>query len=165
MADPSDPSGSIYFAQGKARSQGLDFEVSGQVTDQWNVFAGYTYTNTKNYDDSNSTDYVAFSSIAPRHLFKLWTTYTLPNDLDKWTIGGGLYASSSFYNKDDGGKLVAPGYMTASASVSYKINEHYTASLSVDNIFNREYIRSINNTSTGFYGDPRTFLFKVRATW
>lgn len=165
MADPSDPTGSIYFAQGKARAQGVDFEISGRVTDQWNVFAGYTYTNTRNYDDSNSTDYVAFSSIAPRHLFKLWTTYTLPNDLDKWTIGGGLYASSSFYNEDSGGKLVAPGYMTASASVSYKINEHYTASLSVDNIFNREYVRSINNTTTGFYGDPRTFLFKVKATW
>lgn len=165
LADPSDPTGSIYFAQGKARAQGVDLEVSGQVTDQWNVFAGYTFTNTRNYDNSASTDYVAFSSIAPKHLFKLWTTYTLPNELDKWTLGGGLYASSQFSNKDSGGTLVAPGYATVSASVSYKINEHYTASLNVDNIFNKEYIRSINNTSSGFYGDPRTVLFKIKGTW
>ncbi len=165
LADPSDPTGSIYFAQGKARAQGVDLEVSGQVTDEWNVFAGYTFTNTKNYDDSASTDHVAFSSIAPKHLFKLWTTYTLPNELDKWTLGGGLYASSQFSNKDSGGTLVAPGYAIVSAVVSYKINEHYTASLNVDNIFNKEYIRSINNTSSGFYGDPRTVLLKIKGTW
>lgn len=165
ILDPSDPTGTIYFADGKACSQGIDAEVTGEITDGWNVFAGYTYTNTKNLDDSSNTDYQAFSSIAPKHLFRLWTTYNLPGQYDKWTIGGGMNASSNFYNEDSGGKLVAPGYATFGAMASYKFTDHLTGTLNVDNIFDRKYIRSINGTANGFYGDPRTVFVKLKASW
>lgn len=165
MADPSDPTGSTYFAQGKARSQGIEAEISGRVTDRWNIFAGYTYTQTKNYDDSDTPGGVEFTSIAPKHLFRLWTTYNLPMDDDKWTIGGGIKASSQFYNESSGGRLVAGSYIIPSAFVSYKVNDHFTASLAVDNIFNKKYITSLGGTYNGFYGDPRTVTLKLKATW
>lgn len=165
MADPSDPTGTIYFAQGKARAQGIEAEISGKMTDRWDVFAGYTYTDTRNYDDSPSTDWVGFKAIAPRHLFKLWTTYNLPFDQDRWTVGAGVFASSEFSAEDAGGQLVAKAYATTSAFASYKFNDHLTASLNVDNIFDKKYIRSLNGTSAGFYGDPRTVFLKVKTTW
>ena len=165
ILDPSDPTGTIYFADGEARSEGIDAEISGEIQDGWNVFAGYTYTNTKNLDSSDNTDYQAFSSIAPKHLFRLWTSYELPGRLDKWTIGGGMNATSNFYNEDSGGKLVAAGYATFGAMASYKFTEHLTGTVNVDNIFDRKYIRSINGTANGFYGDPRTVFVKLKASW
>ena len=101
----------------------------GRVTDRWNIFAGYTFTDTENLDNSANVGGVAFPTIAPKHLFKLWSTYNLPVDADRWTIGGGVYASSKFYTEDALGRLVAPGHATVSASVAYKINEHFTASV------------------------------------
>lgn len=165
MLDPSSPTPTVYFAQGKARAQGVEAEISGRVTDRWNLFAGYTFTDTKNYDSSTNIGGVAFTTIAPKHLFKLWNTYVLPFDSDKWTIGGGVYASSKFYTQDAGGQLVAPGYATFSASIAYKIDEHFTASVMVDNIFDKTYIRSLTGTTNGFYGDPRTFIAKLQAKW
>jgi outer membrane receptor for ferric coprogen and ferric-rhodotorulic acid len=31
-----------YVAEGEVRSRGFDAEISGMLTDAWNVFAGYT---------------------------------------------------------------------------------------------------------------------------
>lgn len=165
LLDPTDPTSTRYFAQGKARAEGIEAEVSGRVTDRWNVFVGYTYTETENLDKSANTNGVAFTTIAPKHLFRLWTSYDLPGVLEKWTVGGGLYASSKFYSEDAGGRLVADGYMTASASIAYKFNETFTASLNVDNIFDRTYIRSLNGVTNGYYGAPRTFTAKLQARW
>jgi len=165
LLDTSIPGGTTYNAAGEAMAQGVELEVSGQLTDNWNLFAGYTYTDTRNYDESANTNGAAFSTIAPRHLFRLWSTYNLPGELENWTIGGGVFASSSFYSQDAGGRLKADGYATVSANVSFKFNEHFTASLNVDNVFDKEYIRSLNGTTNGYYGTPRTFMLKLQSTW
>ncbi len=166
MQDPNDPTGTIFFAQGKARSRGFEAEVSGKITDDWDIFAGYTYTETKNYDDSFNTDNgVAFSSVAPKHLVKLWTTYRLPGDSRKWTVGGGVVASSKFYNQDSGGQLVAGGYATVGLRVGYQANEHISAAINVDNLTDARYLYSVNGTQNGFLGAPRTVLFSLRSTW
>lgn len=165
MSDPSDPSGLTYFAQGKARAQGVELEVSGRVTDRWNIFAGYTYTDTKNYDNSANGLGVPFSAVAPAHLFKIWTTYNLPGQFDKWTVGGGVYATSKFWNQNAGGRLVADSYVNASAMVSYRINDTFVASLNVDNLFDTSYITSLQSVTGAYFGAPRTFTVKLRAQW
>jgi len=165
LLDTTDPSLTTYFAQGKARSQGVEIEVSGRVTYSWNIFAGYTYTDVKSLDASTNLYGGAFTTIAPKHLVKLWSTYNLPGALDRWTVGGGILASSSFYSEDSGGRLTAPSYVTASASLNYRFNDQISASLNVDNIFDRTYIRSLVGTTNGYYGTPRTFTFKLQSTW
>ena len=46
--------------EGKVRSRGFEVELSGEVTPDWNVFAGYTFNRSK-YMRTESTTY----SMAP----------------------------------------------------------------------------------------------------
>ena len=62
-----------YLSQGKVVSKGIDMEVSGELLPDWNLMAGYTYNNNRNRSDNNAV----FSSVTPKHLFKIWSTYRL----------------------------------------------------------------------------------------
>ncbi|VVE73852.1 TonB-dependent siderophore receptor [Pandoraea anapnoica] len=64
-------------------------QANGQITDAWNVFAGYTFNTTKYLADATSQGQ-SFADFAPRHLFRLWTNYELPFDGRRWGVGAGL---------------------------------------------------------------------------
>ncbi|MFT4063988.1 TonB-dependent siderophore receptor [Paraburkholderia sp.] len=172
MGDPLNPGFDI--AQGQAQSQGVDLRAIGQLTSNWKVAAGYTYANWRNYDDS-FTAHQGFSVVTPKHLFKFWTSYNLPDQFYRWTIGGALYVQSSTSytdkngflsnNTTSGGTLTAGGYATVDANIGYQINKHLSASLLVTNLFNRKYISSLTTGGPGtYYGDPAKVLFTLRAT-
>ncbi|WP_158602065.1 TonB-dependent siderophore receptor [Pararobbsia silviterrae] len=171
----SDPINTGYYiAAGEAQSQGVDLRATGKLTDDWKIGAGYTYTDWRNYDDS-FTAHQSFSVVAPKHVFKLWTSYTLPGELRRWTVGGATYVQSRTFYKDSSGflsnntlpsgTLVAGGYATLDLSVGYQINKHLNASLLVTNVFDRKYISSLTTGGIGtYYGDPVKVLFTLRAT-
>ncbi|POR46319.1 outer membrane receptor for ferric coprogen and ferric-rhodotorulic acid [Paraburkholderia eburnea] len=171
MSDPLNPG--FYVAQGQAQSQGVGLRAMGRLTSNWKVGAGYTYTNWRNYDDS-FTAHQGFSVVTPKHLFKFWTSYNLPDQFHRWTVGGALYVQSgtSYTDKSgflsnnttSGGTLNAGGYATVDANIGYQINKHLSASLLVTNLFNRKYISSLTTGGPGtYYGDPAKVLFTLRA--
>lgn len=48
----------------------------------------------------------------------------------------------------------------------YKFNDHVTASLTVNNVFNKTYYERVGGTSVfNFYGEPRSFVFKIGTTF
>ena len=152
IADPDNPTGSI--AGGGARDQGFEFEVTGEPLPNWNVYAGYTLLNesftnqTANYSDG--TD--------PQHLFKLWTSYRLSQGLLKGvTVGGGMLAQSSITRGVEQG-----GYAIFNAQVGYRINKHLDASLTLNNMFNREYYVRPPGTFFSEFGDRRNLMLTVR---
>lgn len=155
-----------YFAQGKARSRGIEAQVSGELTPGWTLSGGYTYTATRYLDDSADTGKNAFSAYTPKHLFKLWTQYQLPGQWRAVSVDAGLYMTSA-YTSDDGVAVVRqPGYTTLDLGMSYEINPHLTASLSVTNVFDRKYYQSISTTADhNFLGNPRTALLTLRARY
>jgi outer membrane receptor for ferric coprogen and ferric-rhodotorulic acid len=64
MSDPVNSG--FYIAQGQAQSQGVDLRATGQLTSNWKVGAGYTYTNWRNYDNS-FTSHQSFAVVTPKH--------------------------------------------------------------------------------------------------
>lgn len=163
MDDPRFPVGSGYeVAQGRARSQGIEATISGQLTPNWSIAGGYTYTQAKYLDSStNSTTGVGFSSMAPKHQFKLWTNYRLPGDLNKFSVGGGVRVSSEIWGSDNhNNTLRQGGYAVVDARVGYQINRRLSAALNVTNLFDRHYFESLGNGA--FYGNPRQILLTLR---
>ena len=152
-----------YVAQGKIRSQGFEAELSGNITDNWMVFAGYTY-NTSKYMQNEGGSYTIgtnFSKHTPRHMFRLFTSYRLPFDNQKWTINGGITAQSStnsLWNVGQG------GYMLVDAGVSYKANDNFTVSLVGRNLGDKRYYENHRVRTMGInnlYGEPRNIMLKV----
>ncbi len=149
-----------YVAAGKTRIRGGEFEISGYLTPQWEVLAGYTYMKT----ETLSGDENAIFTLMPRHQASLWTTYTLDGGaLNGLGIGGGVTAMSDFSVTRNNVTLSAPGYAVVDAKLSYPITDKLTATLDANNLLDRKYYSRVGSVGTfNFYGPSRSFTVGAR---
>ena len=149
---------------GKVRSRGIEAEISGNLSEDWKLFAGYTFNRSK-YLEAESKGTVPagtnFSLHTPKHMLRLHTSYNLPFDGKKWTIGGGVTAQSktaSLYGVKRG------GYAVFNANIDYQASKNLKLALISTNLFNRYYYENNKVSSKGannYYGEPRNVMFKV----
>ncbi|MBN6066536.1 TonB-dependent siderophore receptor [Aggregatibacter actinomycetemcomitans] len=151
---------------GRVVSKGFEFELAGNVTENWQLFAGYTYNKSKykNAEEINNErakgakDPYNFSNFTPVQMLRLATSYRIPNT--KWTIGGGISAqspTSSLYG------IKQAGYTLFDANVQYEFNTHAKLSLIGTNLTDKTYFENNYNRTRGmnnFYGRPRTVMMK-----
>lgn len=160
ITDPLHATGSI--AAGAARSQGWEAEVTGEVTRNWNVYAGYTLLNTRYETDPTSAGQ-SLDGEEPQHLFKLYTTYKFSTGwLSGLRIGGGVRLQSSTYRN---AVAVQGGYAVWDAMVAYRINRHLEAQLNVNNVFDRDYYARVPSSYYGIYGERRNLMLTLRADY
>lgn len=176
-------------------SEGVDAEVSGEVLPGWQVSTSFTLNQTKFVGRS----YGAFEgrpllSIAPKRLYKLWTTYDFGAAghggwLSRLTFSGGVNGQSEGFKsgevcvkmgppRPDGTSLCLPGglvpfefevepYAVFSSRIGYKLGDRWSAALNVENLFDKTYYESVgNNPNNGhWYGAPRSFTLNLRGTF
>ena len=135
--------GSTQLA-GKQRVQGFELGATGRVTDQWNVYANYTFLDSETLEAANTAAGIAregqaLANTPPRSL-NLWTTYDLPAG---WRVGyGARYVSErNLTASNDGVKLDA--YWLHNAMVGYKVNKELDLQLNLNNLFDKEYVESV----------------------
>lgn len=163
-----------YVAEGKVRSQGFEAQVAGQVTTGWQVSAGYTY-NVLEYlkDERALTGAIngavtgaqgqTFSTYTPRNIVRLNTSYRLPGALNAWTLGGGLSTQSSWTVVQGTLRWEQEAYTLLNLNASYRIDPRFTLALSVNNLSDKTYWRSMSGTTYGnVYGDPRNATLVLR---
>ncbi|MEF2070965.1 TonB-dependent siderophore receptor [Consotaella aegiceratis] len=154
-----------YHASGEVEAQGVELEVSGEVLPNWQIQAGYTYTESEylNGDDQGEI----FSTYTPEHMFQLWTNYTFRQPDEWWdglSVGGGVKVFSEFSSVAQGITIEAPGYTVVDLRLGYQINEHLSAQLNVNNLFDEKYYTRVGSTSVfNFYGEPRSAMVTVKA--
>ncbi len=162
VADP-EHGGTIdyYVAAGKVRSRGAEVEVSGEPLPGWNVFAGYTYLETKYLEDPNNLG-KTFDREEPRHSFKAWTSYRF-GDVDQpgFQVGGGVRVMSETTR---GGPWQS-AYAVADAQIGYRLNRQWSATLTANNIFDKKYYIRVPSSFFGNYGDPRSFTVTLRKSF
>lgn len=153
-----------YFSAGKVRSEGLDAEISGEVAQGWQLFAGYTLNNFKYLEQTSNAGVMFASTYSPRHMLRAWSDYRLPGALQKWSVGGGVnfQTESSRVTRD---VTVAQGaYALWSARAAYQIDRNWTAALSVTNLLDKRYYQTVGAPAWGnFYGEPRKAALTLRA--
>jgi len=105
-----------YKSTGKGNVvDGVEFEASGQINRQWNLFGGYSYTRSR---DANGN---AINTVLPRSLLRLFTSYRFAGDLQKLSLGGGFNWQSSFWNaaqKPTGATTAAGVPITAASRIT-----------------------------------------------
>ncbi|KAA0944770.1 TonB-dependent siderophore receptor [Pseudomonas sp. ANT_H14] len=155
-----------YEASGLVRSQGIDMELQGALTENWQVGAGYTYTRAHFIKDTNpANNKQRFDPDTPEHLFKVSTVYHLQGPLEKLRIGGNVYWQSRMYNDvavaDSTYRLEQGSYAVADLMAGYQVNKHLDLQLNANNIFDRVYYAAIGTSptwgSTETYGNPRSY--------
>jgi iron complex outermembrane receptor protein/outer membrane receptor for ferric coprogen and ferric-rhodotorulic acid len=146
-----------------ANTRGIDLEATGALTPDWNVSASWSYSQTENADGK------AIQTTFPRHLVKLWTTYRLPGDLNRLTVGGGVNWQSRVYSDIDAWQIdrtlhwEQKGYAVASLMARYDVNDKLSATVNVANLFDKQYTASVSDWwYSGMHGPARKVALKVR---
>lgn len=147
----------------KTTTRGIDMEVSGELLPDWNLNASYSHSVVK--DDDNQR----VKTTIPADMVKVWSTYRLPGELDRVTVGGGVNWQSSIHMTLDNWPLTAPGkvkqgdYATANLMARYQLTPQWTATATVNNLFDKKYINSLDeNFRSGSYGAPRNFMLTTK---
>jgi outer membrane receptor for ferric coprogen and ferric-rhodotorulic acid len=166
------PELTCYETSGKVRAQGVDMELQGALTEQWQVGAGYTYTRAHYIKDENpANNNQKFDTDMPEHLFKVSTVYRFKGPLEKLRVGGNVYWQSRMYNDialANGGsyRLEQVGYAVTDLMAGYEVNKHLDLQVNANNIFDRKYYSSIGTDvtwgSTDNYGTPRSYMMTAK---
>lgn len=127
----TDPISGLVVLDGDQRVTGIEFGVTGRITDAWAVWGGYTYLDAEvvksGGDGSNDGNRSKF--IAPNS-FSLWSSYDLT---DRWTVGAGAnYMDQRYMN--DANTVSIEDYWRYDAMVAYKVNKNLDLQLNVLNL-------------------------------
>ena len=161
---PDLPNG-CYRASEKIRNRGIDLELNGALTADWNLSAGYTYTQSK-YAAGSQKGKDSGVAAAPRHLLKIATDYRLPGVLNKARVGGSVFVQSKMTNTEVGEdyKIQQQGYALTNLHAIYEINKNLEVQYNLDNVFDKKYYQTIGNPNYwNFQGEPRNFNLALRA--
>jgi catecholate siderophore receptor len=133
ITDPTDSSVSIL--DGIARVDGVEFGAAGKIIDEWSVFAGYSYLQSRILDTRDLSQNGRELPNTPFHNLTLWTTYALTGKLT--LAGGATYQSFAYANTSN--TAFVPDYWKFDAMVSYKVDEKSTLQLNVYNLTDKYY--------------------------
>ena len=166
------PQASCYQASGEVRSQGIDLEVQGALTENWQLGAGYTYARVHTIKDANNpqNENQRFDTDMPEHLFKLSTVYRFQGPLEKLRVGGNVSWQSRMYNDitlRDGSsyRLQQGAYALTNLMAGYAVNENLDLQLNANNIFDKKYYSSISDSidyGGDTYGTPRNLMLTAK---
>lgn len=155
----------IYAQVGETQVQGLEIGVTGNPTEKWMLFGGYTYMDSElvrgAYNGVNEGDQLANT---PEHTFSLFTTYDVTDAL---SLGGGAYYVSKSYGGNQGGaggganRIYAPAYWRFDLYAAYQIRENLDLQLNVQNVTDEDYIARTNGVHHADYGPARQAILSL----
>ena len=151
---------SAYIGVDGTQSEGIEFSLSGLITDQWTINAGYTYVDTKRHGNDR------IWTNLPEHSVQLSTHYDFAGTLDPLILGGGFNWSGEIVGygvthpiEEDGVTFKQGSYLLANLYATWRFDDAWSASLSATNLFDKTYWANIDYAN---YGEPRNVSFTVK---
>lgn len=150
-----------YTTAKGVETKGIEAEISGELMPGWHLSFGATVLESQ---DANGND---VNTQLPREMVRLFTTYTLPGEWDKLTIGGGVNWQGTTYLPIDtvNGtvRYSQSPYATVSLMARYEINETFAAQLNLENLFDKRYAHMMEGDEQITFGAPRSASLRLSA--
>ncbi len=145
--DP-DTAATSLLVSGKRHSAGLEFDITGRLTPQWEIFgstmwipkakvtqaAGCPPAPAQCLQSQPGEKVGERPGLIPRFSGTLWNTYQLT---PKWRIGAGLNFRSK--QKPVQSDIEAPGFGTVDLLAEYRLNDTFTVKANLNNVANKYY--------------------------
>lgn len=153
---------------GKARSQGLELDLNGMLTDQLQALLSYSYLDTRTSTDAVNLDWGILLSAGsrlvnvPQHTLSLTLQQQLQLAQLPVQLGGRFRYSSQRL-----GDSVDPGYQLPAMTLwtlfaSAEFSEYWQFEAVVDNLLDRHYVQSSYSALWSVPGEPRSLKVSVR---
>lgn len=140
--DP-DTAATRLLLSGKRHASGLEIDVAGRITSDWEVYLSYIWIPTAKVDIAASTVTTVGNRVGdrpgltPRHAGTVWTTYQVT---PKIRVGGGVnYRSEQAPADVTAPPWEAPAFVTGDLFAEYKLNTTWNFKLNVSNVADKYY--------------------------
>ncbi|WP_449102368.1 TonB-dependent siderophore receptor [Pseudomonas extremaustralis] len=157
------PTPSNYAFKGtKAVTKGYEIEMSGELAPGWQLQGGYTHKVVRDDND------IKISTFEPEDQVSVYTSYKFKGNLDKLTVGGGARWQSvgwqDIYNnpKSRYEEFSQESYWLVDLMTRYQFTKNVSATLNVNNVFDKTYYTNIGFYNSAAYGEPRNFMLSTR---
>ncbi|MCD2515932.1 catecholate siderophore receptor Fiu [Massilia sp. G4R7] len=142
-----DPVDLKWYQTGKKRVQGVELGVTGALSSNWLVSAGYLYMdNTVEAGRAITASGENSLTYTPKSSFTLWTSYDVT---PSFKVGGGARYSDELKRGTDGAvgtPKYTEDYWVFDLMASYRISPNLDLRLNVYNVADEEYVASINKS-------------------
>jgi outer-membrane receptor for ferric coprogen and ferric-rhodotorulic acid len=153
LADGSTP----YRAVKGAHSQGFELTAAGALARGWEVMGGYTYHAKRDADGA------LLQPNYPRRLLRVSTSYRLPGDWSRLTVGGSIsYQGGIYFDEESGlGRVTQGGLTVLGLMARYELSKQLSASLNIENLTDKRYYSGLGGYNGYVYGNPRNSWLKA----
>ncbi|TVP63923.1 MAG: TonB-dependent siderophore receptor [Nodularia sp. (in: Bacteria)] len=153
------------IATGEQKSQGIEFDLIGEIMPGWNIIASYAYIDARVTKD-NSTPIGNRLQGIPQHSANFWTTYEIQTgDLQGFGFGLGLnYVGNRAGDLQN--SFEVDSYWLTNAAIFYRRN-NWRVGLNFKNIFDTDYISGVSTARVrgNDAGEPFTVVGSISVTF
>ena len=130
-----------YVAVPGVTTRGIELGVSGELLPGWQLHAGYTYSRSRDRAGER------VSTTQPEQMFKLATTYRMPGDWHRLTVGGNVHwQSATYFAQTVNGasrRFIQDGYGVLGLMAAYDFNKDLRLTVNVNNVLDKTYYSGI----------------------
>ena len=155
--DPADPSRQVQT--GKQESSGFETNISGNLSNRWQVFAGFTAQRAEIVSQTRSSRAGATVPMVPSRTGSLWSRFDLTPRL---AVGLGMVAQSKMFAAIDN-TVSLPGFARGDAALYFTPLRNLRVQANVENLFNVRYYTNSHGNNNIMPGAPRTLRVSLSA--
>jgi catecholate siderophore receptor len=131
----TDPLVNLTTLSGRRHVAGLEVDVTGRLTPQWELYGSFMWLPIANIDTPVAGGETGRPSLTPQHSGTVWSTHQLT---PQWRVGGGLnLRGRQTPNRNPG--WTVPSFVTADLMAEYTVNTTLSVKGNLSNITNTLY--------------------------
>ena len=153
-----DPVTNLIVLTGAQRSKGLEIGLERNVTDKWQISAGYALQEAEISRATAAAPEGRKVPLVPRHQFSVWNRYNFTPELG---FGLGVIAASGS-RASIGNAVTLPGYARVDAAIFYELSGGIEAQLNVENLLGADYFPTAHSDNNIAPGAPATARATLR---
>jgi catecholate siderophore receptor len=149
--DPLNPG--FFIKTGQQRTEGVEVGLQGEITRNWQVYAGYAHLNGRITETTSAAAAGAKLQLVPENTLSVWNRFDVGNG---WGAGLGIiYQGDSFATLDNA--VTLPAFTRADGALYYTFAGGKTRlALNVENLFDRKYFPTADGNNNISPGTPRS---------
>ena len=153
-----DPLTNLTVLTGAQRSKGLEIGLERNITDKWQVSAGYAFQEAEIRRTTAAAPRGREVPLVPRHQFSVWNRYNLNKALG---FGLGVIAASKSFASISNA-VTLPGFARVDAAIFYALADGFEAQVNVENLLGADYFATAHSDNNIAPGAPATARATLR---
>lgn len=148
-------------ASGEVRSRGVETEATMKLTQNLDLLASYTYTETE-ITASNNGDRGKQQANVAKHMASTWLNYSFHQGvLDGLLLSTGVRYVGSMYG-DNANTVPVKNFALIDAGAKYQVNQHVSVGFNIQNLLNHDYVGTCDEDTSCYPGQERTFIGSLK---